>query len=405
MLLLRMALRNLARNRRRTLLTLAAIAVGLTAVVAVRGFLDGLQGMLVGGVVEGEVGAIQVHKKGFSTSLDASPLPLRFDAADDLAKKLAAVAGVRGASPRLTFPAMVSRGDETTFARVTAIDPATEYTVARRRKEFVVGGHVVQGGNEAVLALELAAALHAKEGDTSQPTAILAGDVDGVLNAVDVTVVGRSAAQAQGEKRAAVITLAAARELVRAPGTATEIVLGIDNGADVNIVADRVRAVVGPGFEVHTWSQISPFVADVRAVQNAVLGAVTVIFLIVILLGVANTLLMSVLERVKEIGTLMALGMKRRRILGLFVLEGLLLGLFGAVVGDALGATILTALIHKGGVSFQPPGASLASTIVPVVPTAFLVRMIVIAGVGGVVASFFPAWRASRLRPVEALSS
>jgi len=405
LLLLRMALRNLARNRRRTLLTLAAIAVGLTAVVAVRGFLDGLQGMLVAGVVEGEVGAIQVHKKGFSTSLDASPLPLRFDGADALAKKLSGVAGVRGAAPRLTFPAMVSRGDQTTFARVTAVDPDTEYAVARRRQEFLVGGHVVQRTNEAVLALELAAALHAKEGDTSQPTAILAGDVDGVLNATDVVVVGRSAAQAQGEKRAATMSLAAARELVRAPGAATEIVLGVDDGADIDVVANAVRAVVGPDFEVHTWVQISPFVADVRSVQNAVLGAVTVIFLIVILLGVANTLLMSVLERVKEIGTLMALGMKRRRILGLFVLEGLLLGVLGAIVGDALGSAILTALIHKGGVAFQPAGASIASTILPVVRVAFLVRMIAIAGIGGVVASFFPAWRASRLRPVEALSS
>jgi putative ABC transport system permease protein len=400
-----MALRNLARNRRRTALTLAAIAVGLTAVVAVRGFLDGLQGMLVGGVMEGEVGALQVHKQGWSSTLEASPLPLRFGDADALAARLATIDGVRGASPRLTFPAMVSRGDVTTFARVTAVAPATEYVVARRKRDFIVGGHLVERGNEAVLGMELAAALGAREGDASRPVALLAGDVDGVLNAVDVAVVGRAAAHAQGEKRAATVTLDAGRELVRAPGAATEIVLGVQPGDDIAVVADRVRAAVGPGFEVHTWSQVAPFVNDVRGIQNAVLGAVTVIFLVVILLGVANTLLMSVLERTREIGTLMSLGMKRRRILALFVLEGLLLGIAGAVIGDGVGAAIITALAERGGVAFQPPGASLATAIVPELRVAFLVRMVVLAGAGGVVASFVPAWRASRLRPVEALAS
>ena len=405
MLSLRLALRNLARNRRRTALTLAAIAIGLTAVVAVRGFLDGLQGMLTGGIIEAEVGALQVHKRGFAESLEASPLQLRMENADALVDQVAAVDGVKAAAPRLSFPAMIARGEITTPARITSVDPAREALVAPRRPAFIVGGNVVHAEGQAVLSMELAATLQAKEGDHSVPVAILAPDVDGVLNAVDVRVVGRSAVQAQGEKRAAVISLGAARELVRAPGAATEIAVAVLPGVLVDDVAVRLRAALGPGFEVHTWQQLSPFVADVRALQNAVLGAVTVIFLIVILLGVANTLLTSVLERVREIGTLMAVGMRRRKILALFVMEGLLLGIFGAVIGDVFGSLIIAAIAASGGVAFHPPGASIALSVVPEISPFFLARMILLAGVGGMVASFLPAWRASRLRPVEALAS
>lgn len=400
-MLLRLALRNLIRHRRRTLVTLAAVAVGVAAVVGVRGVLDGLQGVLIDGVVEGGTGALQIHRAGWAESLDASPFSLLIEDVDAVVAKAAAVDDVVAVAPRLSFPAMLSVGEQSLVARVTAIDPAREALVSPGRAEQLVSGSVVAKPGDVVVGAELASVAGASEGTVA---AVLAGDVDGVLNGVDGKVSGRSAAIAQGEKRAVVIHLESAREVLRTPAAASELAVAVKDRDDVDAVATRLRAALGPGFEVHTWMELAPFVRDARATQNAVLSLLTSVFLVVILLGVANTLLMSVMERVREIGTLVALGMRRRKVLALFVLEGALLGALGAVAGVVVGVVIVTALSVQG-IVLQPPGASLPTTIHPAVSVAFLVRIIGLAVVGAVVASFLPAWRASRLRPVEALSS
>ena len=110
-MLFRLAVRNLLRHRRRTTVTLLAIAVGVTAVVTVRGLLDGLQGTLIDGVVAGGTGALQIHKKGWAESLDASPFAFLIDDADAVAAAAVAVEGVVAAAPRLSFPGLVSVGD------------------------------------------------------------------------------------------------------------------------------------------------------------------------------------------------------------------------------------------------------------------------------------------------------
>ncbi len=399
--LFRLALRNLVRHRRRTLVTLAAVAVGITAVVGVRGVLDGLQGVLIDGVVEGGTGALQIHRAGWAESLDASPFALLIEDVDAVAAKAAAVDDVVAVAPRLVFPGLLSVGEQSLIARVTAVDPVREVKVSpQRAQQLVSGGGVAQPG-DVVIGAELASVAGASEGTVA---AVLAGDVDGVLNGVDGKVSGRSAAIAQGEKRAVILHLESARALLRTPGAASEIAVAVRDRDDVDAVAARLRTALGPGFEVHTWMQLVPFVSDARATQNAVLSVLTGVFLVVILLGVANTLLMSVMERVREIGTLVALGMRRRKVLALFVIEGGLLGALGAITGCAVGVVIVTLLAHKG-IVLQPPGASLPATIHPVTSLLFLVRMTALGIAGAVVASFLPAWRASRMRPVEALSS
>src|SRR5687767_13218704 len=140
MVLFRMAVRNLLRQRRRTLLVLAALGLGVTALVGVRGFLNGLQRELVSGFTEGNIGAIQVHKKGFLQSLEAAPLPpTRGAPAAPLAWRGGA-AGARGAPPRLVFPGLVSAGDESAFALIVAVDPVRELATCPKRSSFVVEG-------------------------------------------------------------------------------------------------------------------------------------------------------------------------------------------------------------------------------------------------------------------------
>ncbi|MBI5494453.1 MAG: ABC transporter permease [Deltaproteobacteria bacterium] len=397
-----LAARNLARNRRRTLLTLAALAVGVMAVVGVRGFLNGLQGMLIGGVAEGTIGPVLVHRTGYLQSMESNPLTPNILLTPDLLARLRAVPGVTAVSPRLGFAGMASVGDETVFAIISAVDESQEPTVCPRRREYLAEGDWLQPGrDDAVMGMEIARGVGAKAGAR---LALISGDAEGVMNAVDVTVRGFSAAAAQMERRSVVIPLRKGQELLRLEGRATEIALGVTDLSDVEAVRDRVAAVVGPGFEVSTWKDVATTVRDVQATQNAALDLITFIFMAIMLMGIANTLLMSVLERVREIGTMLAVGTRRRQILGLFLWEALMLGVLGATLGALLGFGVVQLLAVKG-VMLQPPGASLPQKIIPVIHVVFMVRMVALSAAGAAVAAVYPAWKAAGLRPVQALAA
>src|SRR4051812_19907639 len=145
-MLFRIALRNLVRNRRRTLLVLAAVSLGIMAVVGVRGFLNGLQSSLILGFAEGTVGALQVHKRGFLQSLEAAPLTPSLELDGDLLARIEHVDGVVAAAPRISFPGMINVGDETVFALFVAVDPARELAACPRRKDLVTHGPWLDGG-------------------------------------------------------------------------------------------------------------------------------------------------------------------------------------------------------------------------------------------------------------------
>jgi len=399
----RLALRNLWRHRRRTLLTMGALAVGVMAVVGVRGFLNGLQGSLITGVTEGGFGALQIHATGFMASVDAMPLSPDLPGDDDALQKVLAIDGVKAVAPRLTFPALLAGEADSTFALVVGTDLDREATVSPRRVALVTSGAWPTGPaahTHAIVGGELLSGLQVKPG---QRAAVLGSDVDGVMNGVDLVVGGGVASATQGEKRLVLLPMEKAQELIRRPGRVTEYALAIKDGEDVDVVAGRVRSAMGPGVEVHTWPQLMPFVSDARSTQDAVLRVITGALLFVIMMGLANTLLMSVFERTREIGTLLALGMKRRLVMQLFVLEGVLLGVGGAVIGDVLGTVIVT-VAGRSGISVTPPGATIAQLIIPTIGPAFLIAMVVGAAVGAAIASLSPAWRASRLDPVAALA-
>jgi len=401
-MLIRLALRNLARNRRRTLLTVLAIAVGVGALTGVRGFLNGLQGSLIRGVSEGGTGALQLHRTGFMASRDGLPLSPSAALDEGLLAKIGAVPGVRAVSPRIPFAGLVAdpSGDKSALAILQGIDPGREGEVSRQRRELVDVGAWPARPGEAAMGSELAQALGVKPGDK---VAVLSNDRDGVLNGVEVTVTATLLAPTMAEKKLLVLPLPQAQEVLRMDGQITEIAVGLHDGVDVDDVAARLRALLGPDWEAHTWKQLMPFADDARRTQDAALSIVTVAFLFIVLMGVANTLLMNVLERTREIGTLLALGMKRAAVLRLFLLEGALTAVAGVVVGSGVGATVVWALA-RDGVMLRTPGSSRLQLIVPFLTPQFSLALLGIVVVGAVGASFLPSFRASRLDPVAALT-
>lgn len=401
--LFRIALRNVLRNRRRTLITLAALLLGVGVMVSIRGVLNGLQNAMIVGVVEGQTGAVQVHRKGYLKNVLSSPLDLDMPADEGFLAKVRAVPGVTSVAARIQFAGLVNVGEQTLFLAALAVDPMHEFQVCPLRlKALGPGTRFGEGAPEdgVVLTTELAYAVGAKAGVEG---ALLAGDKDGSMSGENIHLTGTMNLNMPGEKKVGLIPLALAQRLLKMEGRATELVVGVDRLEAVDDIAARLRVAVGPEYEVHTWNEIAWFVTQAMARQNFILSLVAAVFMVLMLLGVANTMLMSVLERTREVGTMMAVGVRRAKIVQLFLLEALGIGALGGLVGGAAGAVVVF-LLNRRGIEVTAPGANVPFTIRPVVSPEYLVFVVALAALGAVTFALYPAWRASRLRPVQALA-
>lgn len=416
--LLRIAIRNVARNRRRTLITLAALLVGVGVLVSIRGLMNGLQHSFVDAVTKAQSGAIQVHRKGYMKNVLSAPITMDFAENETLAK-VRATPGVTAATARITFPGMASMGEQTLFMQATAIDPKTEFQVCPRRSEtFAAGTKFGAGprppGPEAapgdpppiddgvILATKLAKGIGAKENALG---ALLAPDKDGALSGENMHLVGTANMSLPGaDVRIAIVPLVLAQRLLKMEGRATEIAVAVQDVNHPEATAAALQATLGPEFEVHTWDKIATFVKEALGRQDFIVNLIGVVFMLLMLLGVANTMLMSVLERTREVGTMMAVGVRRQSILAMFVMESLALGLLGGTLGVGVGALVVRIINLKGGITMHPPGSTSTFVILPYLTLPYMALIVAVATTGATLFGLYPAWRASKLRPVEALS-
>ncbi len=404
--LLSIALRNVLRNRRRTMITLAALLLGVGVMVGIRGVLNGLQRALVQTAVSGQTGAIQVHHAGYLKNVIASPLTLDMPADEDFLNKIRKVPHVTAVAPRILFAGMINVGDQTLFAAMQAIDPKREFDAVPLRKMTVSdGGRFTSGkiADAVLLTAELEKGLRGTPGQAQLPAAVLGPDKDGALSGENITIAGQLKLNLPGEKKLAVVPLALAQRLLKMEGRATELVIAVDNIDHIPEVAASLRRVLGSDYEVHTWDQVASFVKQAMERQNLILSLVATVFMILMLLGVANTVLMSVLERTREIGTMMAVGVRRGKILALFLIEAATIGLLGGVAGGLAGLGVVTWLEQRG-IEVTMPGSAVPFIIRPYTTLTYLAFVVSLAAGGSLLFAVYPSWRASRMRPVQALA-
>lgn len=408
--LLKIGIRNVRRNLRRTLITVLAIFVGVVVMLLTRGLVNGIQGNLKSSVTEVQLGDMQVHAKGYVDSMEGAPLTPNLPQ-DYLTQAMVTAAGGAAVAPRINFGGMISNGERSTMVMVQSIDPAHEYEVALRKKKVISAGRALEPGddNTVVLAAGLAQALQVEIGST---VTILTNTATGAMNATDLTVVGFVAAgNALENKRLAVMPLADAQRLLKMEGVVTEFAVRVppqsgDDGAIV--IRDRLAASLaakgGVAAEVHTWKQLMPTIEQMIKAQNFVLVLIIGIIFFIVLVGIINTMLMSVFERVREIGTMMAMGMRRPQVITVFMFEALTLGVLGAVFGAFVGILLVMG-IDAMEIPLTAPGGAVPMPLRTTLDAAFPIKAILIAVVSALVAAIYPAWQASKLKPIDAIRS
>jgi putative ABC transport system permease protein len=406
----KIAIRNLIRNWRRTFLTAGLVTIGVVAVLLFTSLAGSFKTLMIGQFTDSIMGDLEIHAKGYVASIDN--LPLTLDMAPPMTARaeaaLKAAPEVVAYSPRVKFAAMFSNFAETTGVRVNGIDPAKEdaaLPLLRGRVTPADVGDLLKPGQILIPDL-LANGMHVKVGDTA---VLIATNKDGSVNGQTFVVRGVLSGLSGPGGRDSYIHIDDARHILRMPaGQTNEFIVRLKQIGEVpKVVADLSTALANdraangkPLFEVHSWDQLSPFATIARMIDLLTMF-IKVILVSIVLISVMNVMVMAVYERIREIGTIAAIGTPPRRIMGLFLVEGLFLGLFGTFVGVALslGAIVLLNL-HKVQFAFgQQSNIVLAPTIGAVdVVTACLVVIVVAS-----LASLQPAWKAARMDPIAAL--
>jgi putative ABC transport system permease protein len=398
--MIRLGLRNSARRPARSAVAAGLVAAGVTAVLLVWGVIAGQRRALMGEAAETMFGALQVHAAGYARASDLLPVRPALDDAQSWRAKVLAVPGVRAASARLRFGAIVSAPDErgggSTTLAVTAFDEADERAVVPGRFRLVEQGGFTQG---AVYGAPLARALKVSLGD--QP-ALLARDADGLLNGVDATVGGLAVALLPTDRASAWISLAKAQELLRLGTACNELAVALDDLDQVDAARARVQAALGPSVEVETWKQQLPGLADMVANMRLSGLIVSLIIALVAAVGVFTCAALNVRDRTREIGTWLALGVRRRVVWAAFVLESAVLGCAGAAVGLALGLAG-GVMVAAWGVPMKLPGTSVLVDVTPSLQRGEVALVLGLAVAVSMLGAALPALRAAKLDPVKAL--
>jgi putative ABC transport system permease protein len=409
--LAKIAVRNIRRYRRRSLLTVSLIAFGVVFVLVFVAVSSSFKELMIRQITDSYLGDLQIHRRGYVASIETLPLNLNLSPqqADNVAKVLKENPAVSAFSERIKFGAMFSNFTETTNIRINGVVPDSEFASCPAMSTSISSGdrtaNALQRGKILVPVL-LARGMGVKVGDT---VVVVATNRDGSVNGKTLVISGILESATGPGGRDGYIHIDDAMEILRmTQREISEFAISLKNPNQVDQVAASVAARLGTmvkdpkkaPFQVHTWAELSPF-ANIAKMVDLMTVFVKVMLIAIVLISILNVMIMAVYERIREIGTIAAIGTLPKKILSLFLVEGFFLGVAGAFVGLVSALVIIVGLYFwKFSFDFgQATGLILEPTIDPLQIAAACAMVIGVS----ILASLQPAFKASRMEPIEAL--
>ncbi|MBB5017403.1 putative ABC transport system permease protein [Chitinivorax tropicus] len=395
-----LATRNLWKQKRRSFVTLLAIAIGFTAINLFAGYIANVyRGIQLNAIHHEGLGHLTIARAGFFEAGGMNPKKYLLDQ-PTLQKILHASRtepGVLLATPRLAVSGLASNGKVSTIFIGMGEVPADRELI-----HHGPGQTVTPQANTGTVAEGLATNLEIKAGDS---LTLLAATVDGQTNALDLTadrIVNTGIVETNDKLLQ--LSLDFTRQLLDTDG-ADRVTLLLANTADTARIQAALAArfqAQGLSLEIKTWQDLSNSYKPVKAMFDTIFLFISLIVLVIVLMSIINTMSATVMERVREIGTLRAIGMDRAGIRRLFSIEGSMLGILGCLVG-AMVTTGLTLAINHAHLTYVPPGyVQPVPFTVMLLPNTQLAAGLVLALIA-MIAAFFPAMKAARLEIVDAL--
>lgn len=408
MMRFKLAFRNVFRNKGRSGLSILMIAGAVAGIIQFRGFARDTMQSLEHVVINSQYGHVQVGSQAYWDNLPGDRKARLLPDPQGLAKAIGAIPGVVRVSGRLGFFGLLSNGETTVSAKVAAYDPALEKELGASL--ITLDGKLLgdPDAHEMIIGSGMQKQLNSKPGDT---LTMLVYTFDGIVNAMDFTVTGIfSAGTEEVDNFVVMMPLKAGQmladttqvETLSVRATSIEATDGVRARIQELFRADGGGASGPKKLSARTWLELSEFFRKVDSFYKTQNTIVEAILMVLVLLGILNTVGMTVYERTGEIGTVRALGERNRDVILQFTLEGAILGFIGVVLGWILGVIIAVSLSSAGITIAMPGAASEVPVNIVLVPSAFLVSGGV-TWITAIVATWYPSIRATRMAIVEAL--
>ena len=406
--IIKISFRNLLRSGRRTVLTASLITIGVMFVLVYSALSGSFKDYMIGQVTDSMLGHIQIHKKGYVASVDNLPLDKNLNEKQikKITKLLDENKFIESYTFRLKLGAMFSNYVSSTNIRLNGIDPQNEAKTLPLFSSRLDGLETTALKEGSILVPELIAkGMNVKKDDT---VVLVATNQKGSVNGMNFKVAGTIEPISGPGGRDGYIHINDVKKLLRLKEVeVSEVVIRLKDTSKL----DKTMKLLKPltefknqkgklVFEVHSWKKLSPFYNIVKMLDIMDMS-IKIILISIVLISILNVMVMSVYERIKEIGTIAAMGTTPSTITKLFLTEGLMLGVFGAIMGSIL-SFIIVFIINTVGITFSF-GRQESLTLNPtlslneVLVVGFIVVLI------SLVASIFPARKAANLNPVDAL--
>jgi len=402
-ILMRLAWRNLWRNHRRTLIMLAAIVIGTWAMIFLTALMRGMTTDMITDGIAALPGHVQAHAPKFSDDPSVGNLLPITDA--EIAARMAD-SGFDNWATRVRVPAIITSEYESRGVTLLGIDPARE-----EGRIFVdydtVDGRFLDAVDDPgiVVGKKLAATL---ETELGKRVVLMSQDPANEIADRGYRVVGLFTANRQSlEEQFVFLGKETAENMLRIDGEVSEFVAWAPDYRDVTATEARVASALPDTLLVQSWTELSPYLGSMLSLMDGFILVWIIVIFLALSFGLVNTLVMAVFERVREIGLMLALGMKPRNILGQIIIESLLLLAMGLAMGTFLSWVSVQPI--KDGIDVSIVGEGLdmwgmSSTLYPELLLRDIVLANVVVLVLGFLASLSPAWRAAHYEPVEAIT-
>lgn len=405
MKILNLAWRNVFRHTRRTFITAAAISVGLMFMILMNTMMNGMDKMAYQNIVQYESSHMEVFATGYYREEGIFPLDTIIDNPAPLISKITNVSGVKSVTPRVKFQARINNGIDELPVLAIGIDRKLETEVFKTSHAIVAGGYL-QAADDLLIGAELAEDM---EVDIGSILTVITRDRNGTYNAYDFLVTGLiSTGHPLFDRNAVLIDIAIAQNLVAVDQGVTEICVRSSDETRFQGLKQDIASAVGDDYEVLTFEELNASVFQISGFKRTGQTVTALVVVVIAAVGIVNTMLMAVMERVPEIGTLRALGFHNFDIMKMFVYEGGIIGIFGSLIG-CLSGILFSLYIVVVGFDLTPYFEDMDI----IYPVKFIIKgeldigMILLVFLFGVVVSvlvtLWPVRKATTIEPVDAL--
>ena len=398
------AWRNVWRNKVRSLIVIFAVTIGIFAGVWSAAFFQGMMDQRIDKVIKTELSNIQVHNPDFRKTSEFSNF---IPNAKQLSSQIKALDNVEGVSSRILVQSMVSSAETASGVFILGIDPEKEKTVTNMYEKIIDGAYF-DGikKNPVVIGKKLAEKLNVK---VRSKIVLTAQDLDNNIVSGAFRVAGiYSTNNNMYDESRIFVRFSDLQALTAFPQNAGhEIAVRLIDNERLTESQKEISQLCGPTLEVLNWKELSPEMSYLTETMGMYMYIFIFIILLALLFGIINTMLMVVMERTKEIGMLMAIGMQRRRIFSMIVLESIMLSLVGGVFGIIVGAIVSKVGEHTPidlsmwSAGYEQLGYD-AFVYTKLNPT-LIINVAILVIITGVIAALYPAYKALRNDPADAL--